>query len=37
MKLSVKPHNQTAMKAVTTEVGRLRPVIRVERHELRNT
>ncbi len=37
MKLSVKPHSHTAMNAVMTDVGRLRPVISVERHEFRNT
>ncbi len=37
MKFSVKPHSHTAMNAVITEVGRLRPVISVERQEFRNT
>ena len=37
MKLSVKPHSQTAMKAAITEVGSDSAVISVERHELRNT
>ena len=37
MKFSVKPHSHTAMNAVMTEVGSDRPVISVERQELRNT
>ena len=37
MKLSVKPHNHTAMKEVSTEVGRDRAVIRVDRQEFKNT
>ena len=36
MKLSVKPHSQTAMKAATTEVGSDSAVISVERQEFRN-
>ncbi len=35
MKLSVKPHSHTAMKAAITEVGRLRAVMSVERQEFR--
>ena len=35
MKLSVKPHSHTAMKAAMTEVGRLSAVISVLRQELR--
>ena len=37
MKLSVKPHSQTAMKAAITDVGRLSAVISVERQEFRKT
>ena len=37
MKLSVKPHSHTAIKAAMTDVGRLRAVISVERQELRKT
>ena len=36
MKLSVKPHSHTAMNAAMAEVGSDRPVISVERQELRN-
>jgi len=36
MKFSVKPAAHTAMNAAIAEVGRLRPVMSVERHELRN-
>ena len=35
MVLSVKPNAQTAMNAASTEIGSARPVITVERHELR--
>ena len=35
MKLSVKPHNQTPINAAMTEVGKLNPVIKVERQEFR--
>ena len=35
IKFSVKPHSQTAIKAATTEVGKLNAVIKVERQELR--
>ena len=37
MKLSVKPHNHTAMNAAITEVGSESAVISVERQELRKT
>ncbi len=37
MKLSVKPHSQTAMKAAITEVGSEVAVISVERQLFRNT
>ena len=37
MKLSVKPHSHTAMKAVITEVGSDRAVMSVERQEFKNT
>ena len=37
MKFSVNPESQIAMKAAITEVGRLSAVIRVERHEFKNT
>ncbi len=36
MKLRVKPHSHTAMKAAMTEVGRLVAVMSVERQEFRN-
>ncbi len=36
MVLSVKPNTQTLMKAASTETGSARPVMTVERHELRN-
>ena len=36
MKFKVKPHNQTAIKAAITEVGKLSAVIKVERHEFKN-
>ena len=36
MKFRVKPHSHTAMKAVSTEVGRDSAVISVERQEFRN-
>ena len=36
MKLSEKPHSQTAMKAAMTEVGSDSAVISVERQEFRN-
>ncbi len=35
MKLSVKPHNQTAMNAAIADVGSDSPVISVERQEFR--
>ena len=34
--LRVKPKARMAMKPATTEIGRVMPVITVERHELRN-
>ena len=34
--LSVKPNIRIAMKAATTEIGSVSPVITVDRHELRN-
>ena len=34
--LSVKPNAHTAMKLASTEIGSAKPVITVERHELRN-
>ena len=37
IRLSVKPHSHTAMKAVMADVGSDSAVISVERHELRNT
>ena len=37
IKLSVKPHNQTAMNAVITEVGNDSAVMRVDRQEFKNT
>ena len=36
MVLSVKPNAQTAMNDASTDTGSARPVITVERHELRN-
>ncbi len=35
MKLSVYPHSQTAMNAATAEVGSDKPVMSVDRQELR--
>jgi len=35
MKLSVKPHSHTPINAAITDVGKLSPVIKVERQELR--
>ena len=37
IKLRVKPHSQTAIKAAITEVGKLSAVINVERHEFKKT
>ena len=37
MKLSVNPHNHTAMNEAMTDVGNESAVIRVERHEFKNT
>src|ERR671922_123564 len=35
--VSAKPHAQTAMNEVSTDTGSARPVMTVERQELRNT
>ena len=37
MKFRVNPHNQTAMKAVITEVGSDNAVMSVDRQEFKNT